>query len=257
MTRKVAEVEWVRALAEGGLNQCAIARRTGVPRRTISDWVNGRIPTRDGYDDHGRLCRGCGIALELEEPTFAAYSYLLGMYLGDGCISQHARGVFRLRITLDRKYPAIVAECVRAALSIRPENRVPVYRHRDEQLDEVSAFSKHWPCFLPQHGEGKKHLRPIALHDWQQEIVQRRPWRFLRGLIHSDGSRFSNSVRTPVKTYRYPRYTFSNRSRDIQRLFCEYCEFVGVEWRQMNQWNISVARRTSVELMDRYIGPKH
>lgn len=60
----------------------------------------------------------------------------------------------------------------------------------------------------------------------------------------------------PHRTYRYPRYEFSNRSADIRALFCEYCEKVGVEWRRANRWNISVARRASVELMDRHIGPK-
>jgi len=38
--------------------------------------------------------------------------------------------------------------------------------------------------------------------------------------------------------------------------FCEYCDKVGVEWRPTNRWNISVARRDSVALMDRHIGPK-
>ena len=39
------------------------------------------------------------------------YVYLLGLYLGDGTISVHRRGVYRLRIFLDMKYPEIVAEC--------------------------------------------------------------------------------------------------------------------------------------------------
>jgi Homeodomain-like domain-containing protein len=257
VTRSAAEVDRVLQLAEDGHNQCEIARRTGIPRRTINDWVDGRTPVlRSEHDDHGRPCRGCNLALELKDPVFRDYSYLLGMYLGDGCISQHARGVFRLRITLDRRYQLIVRECVRAVSSVLPANRVTVYPHRHENLDEVSSFSKHWPCLLPQHGAGLKHRRRIALVDWQREVVDRHPWCFLRGLIHSDGSRFMNPIRKGKRTYRYPRYTFSNRSRDLQRLFCTYCEVVGVEWRQMNRWNISVARRDSVALMDRYIGPK-
>ena len=97
-----------------------------------------------------------------------------------------------------------------------------------------------------------KHLRPIVLEPWQREILDRYPWRFLRGLIHSDGCRGINTIKHPNKTYRYPRYQFSNRSDDIRGLFCDYC----VEWRQMNRWTISVARRDSVALMDRHIGPK-
>ena len=54
----------------------------------------------------------------------------------------------------------------------------------------------------------------------------------------------------------YPRYFFSQVSTDIQRIFCDACDFIGVEWRR-NRWNsISIARRRSVELMDSFVGPK-
>jgi hypothetical protein len=39
-------------------------------------------------------------------------------------------------------------------------------------------------------------------------------------------------------------------------LFVQACDAVGVEARQMNQWTISVARRKSVALLDRFVGPK-
>ena len=41
-----------------------------------------------------------------------AYCYVLGLYLGDGCISRSAQ-VWRLRITLDKKYPAIIDAAAR------------------------------------------------------------------------------------------------------------------------------------------------
>ena len=79
---------------------------------------------------------------------------------------------------------------------------------------------------------------------------------FLRGLIQSDGSRYLNTIRHPGRTYSYPRYEFTNHSDDIRGLFTDYCDVVGVQWRQMNQFSISVARWASVEMMDRHIGPK-
>jgi hypothetical protein len=75
-------------------------------------------------------------------------------------------------------------------------------------------------------------------------------------LIHSDGCRLTNRVRHGEKTYEYPRYNFSNRSDDIRRIFCDACDLLGVEWRTMNRWDISVARRASVALLDEFIGPK-
>ncbi|HWI95292.1 MAG TPA: hypothetical protein VNS60_04415 [Solirubrobacterales bacterium] len=188
--------------------------------------------------------------------TVHAYAYLLGLYLGDGMLSGHPRGVFRLRIFLDRAYPLIVAE-TRAALSIvLPASAVNVLSHKTQNMEEVSSFSKHWPHLFPQHGPGIKHERKIALEPWQQLIADRYPGRLLRGLIHSDGCRVTNVIRHPEKTYTYPRYFFSNRSLDIQGIFCEACDRLGVAWRQDGPWNISVARRDSVAVLDRHIGPK-
>lgn len=79
----------------------------------------------------------------------------------------------------------------------------------------------------------------------------------MRGLIHSDGSYSVKSVRHPARTYVYPRYLFSNRSDDIKRIFCDACDQLGIEWRVMNKWTISIARCESVAPMDEFIGPKH
>jgi hypothetical protein len=78
----------------------------------------------------------------------------------------------------------------------------------------------------------------------------------LRRLIHSDGCRSLNTIHHPKKTYSYPRYTFSNRSDDIRGIFCDACDLLGIEWRVMNRWNISVARRDSVARLDEFVGLK-
>ena len=136
-----------------------------------------------------------------------------------------------------------------------PASKTAVYRRRDERLDEVCSYSKHWPHLFPQHGPGRKHQRRIALEPWQQRVVDRHPGRLLRGLIHSDGCRVTNTIRHPKRTYSYPRYFFSNRSLDIQRVFCDACDRLDVAWRQDGPWNISVARREAVAIMDRHVGP--
>lgn len=121
---------------------------------------------------------------------------------------------------------------------------------------EVSSTSLHWPCLVP-HGPGRKHERPIVLADWQREAaVERYPDRLLRGLIQSDGCRCINRVRTQGREYEYPRYLFTNRSADIRAIFLETCERLGVDARNNNRWSISVARRESVALLDRLVGPK-
>jgi hypothetical protein len=188
--------------------------------------------------------------------TWSAYAYLLGLYLGDGYLTAHRRGVYRLHIIQFSGYPRLIEECIAAVSLVMPANLVSVYAVRNAQAVDIGSCSQHWPCLFPQHGPGRKHSRDIRLAGWQRAIADRYPHRLLRGLIHSDGCRFLNPVKHPKRTYLYPRYAFSNRSADIRALFCEYCDKLGIEWRQMNRWNISINRRESVAKMDRFVGPK-
>ena len=92
-------------------------------------------------------CAGHDVA-SLDAP---AYAYLLGLYLGDGCISAYQRGTWRLRITLDSSYAGIVAECA-AAVEAVAGGRACVLRKGSDRAVEVSKYWKHWTCLIPQHG---------------------------------------------------------------------------------------------------------
>jgi hypothetical protein len=118
---------------------------------------------------------------------------------------------------------------------------------------EIYSDWKHWRCVFPQHGAGPKHERRIRLEPWQGELVTRYPGQFLAGLIHSDGCRVINRV----KHYSYPRYFFSNLSSDIRTLFVDACALVSVDTRPDGPQQVSVARRASVDILDRLVGPKY
>jgi hypothetical protein len=178
------------------------------------------------------------------------------MYLGDGSIDR-ARRTWRLRISLDSRWPGIARECVDAMKAVFNENRVLLYRPDAESRCVVAVvYSNHLICLFPQHGPGPKHCRPIELANWQADLVREEPRQFLRGLIHSDGCRFTNRVKAGGKTYAYPRYNFTNASSDIRGLFAASCDQLEIEWRQMNARNISIARREAVARLDRFVGPK-
>lgn len=140
--------------------------------------------------------------------------------------------------------------------AVLPTNRVG-RRTRSGAID-LSCYSKHLPCLFPQHGPGPKHLRPIKLAPWQIEVaLEAHPDRLIRGLVHSDGCRSINRVRSGAgKTYSYARYLFSNRSDDIRAIFGQGCDRLGIDWRPMNRFIISVARRDSVAVLDEIVGPK-
>jgi Homeodomain-like domain len=248
--RSRAEVAFVLELVRAEWNDCEIARETGIPRRTIRDWRSGRTPDFDlvrTFLSHARSCVVCGDdPLSLPQP---AYTYLLGLYLGDGYIASHGRGVFRLRIVCADAYQDLILRCESAMAEVLPNK---VSRVRKIGCTEVTAYSKHWPCLFPQHGPGKKHERKIELTPWQQELVDLDPRPLVRGLLHSDGCRVLNWVNgTP-----YPRYHFSNVSADIRGIFGRACDQLGIEWRPNNRVNLSVARRGSVALLDEFVGPK-
>lgn len=51
-------------------------------------------------------------------------------------------------------------------------------------------------------------------------------------------------------------YHFTNTSADIRRIFTDACDAIGVQWRNNNATNISIARRASVAILDSFVGPK-
>ncbi|MEX1140923.1 MAG: hypothetical protein WD993_08040 [Thermoleophilaceae bacterium] len=185
----------------------------------------------------------------------AVYAYLLGIYLGDGCLSTSGGGAW-LCIYCDAAYPGIVAECRQAIRVLAPHRKSNVRLASDANCLAVRSYGPLWLCLFPQHGPGRKHLRSILLEAWQKEIVACHPGPLLRGLIHSDGWRGSNRVTVGGKRYAYPRYQFSNRSDDIRGIFTDACDRLGVEWRNWGRWNISVAKRDSVALLDEFVGLK-
>jgi hypothetical protein len=85
--RPAEDVARVRELASYGLNNSQIARLTGISRAAIRDWLR---------PDSKRLvapsCASCGHDLhEFEQLPAGQYSYLLGVYLGDGTVSSFGR----------------------------------------------------------------------------------------------------------------------------------------------------------------------
>lgn len=242
----------VSSMLGTGLSDYEIARRSGVSRGTVQRWRRLGIsepvveaPLKihpEDWADHAR----------------ETYSYLLGQYLGDGYISTNGR-CFTLTVTCDRKYPGIVASVVEAIAEFSP--RYPSTRSvKNTAAIRVAATWKAWPLFFPQHGPGSKLDRKIELVDWQVTIVDEHPEAFLRGLIHSDGSRCMNTFQMKLKDgpkeYSYPRYFFTNYSADIQAIFCRTCDRLGIRWSRSNWRNISISHRESVALLDRFVGPK-
>lgn len=240
------EVDRVLALVEDGMSDSGISRVTGISRTTISGWRRYGPPGTRPRPTWA--CPRCHDA-PLDQ---AAYSYLLGLYLGDGHIAQ-ARRAYSLRITQDARYPHLINLASESIHRVRGgHGRVGLVA--GPGVIVIQAYSKHWPCVFPQHVPGRKHHRKIELVPWQMEIVDAYPRQLVRGLIHSDGCRVMNRVW--AGKYEYPRYFFTNNSADILRIFRDACDRIGVLHRNSKANTISIARRHDVAALDRFIGPK-
>jgi hypothetical protein len=121
------------------------------------------------------------------------YAYLLGIYLGDGHLVATGRRTWRLGIYCDARYDSVLAEIRRAIEVCAPGVNVRLNSASENGVG-LFASSLIWHSAFPQHGPGKKHLRPIMLEPWQQKITHAHPEMLLRGLIHSDGCRCMNRV---------------------------------------------------------------
>ena len=259
MTRSQNEVDAVRELHELGLNDCQISRELNIPRMTLRGWLYPRQSEQQRVAAANRLARACQRCKGIESTLSVDYVYLLGLYLGDGCLSGNRKGVWRLRIVQDRRYRGLISECVLAMSAV---TRSRVHVQPAIGCVEIGASWKHWIHLFPQAGPGPKWMRPIVLEPWQKSLTDEYPGQLIRGLVHSDGCRFLNRIKHMkdgrfVGYYAYPRYSFSNNSHDIRLLFTEACDQLNVHWTQTRKYTVSVSRREDVKFLDRFIGPKY
>ena len=250
--RSRAEFDAAMRLAAEGHEDAQVSARTGIPRRTISGWrrgTEGQLHTR-------RQASGCGMTHDFSRLPADSYAYLLGLFLGDGCISAAPRGVWHLRIALDAAYPMIIAEGLAALQEIFPANRASAQRRKRARCVDLSLWSKHLPCLFPQHGPGRKHERDVSLRPWQETLVASHRESLVRGLIHSDGNRCVAVERRGAYERRAARYSFSNRSEDIKAILCESLDALGVRWTRPSDREIAIYRKESVARLDQFVGPK-
>lgn len=230
-------------LARTGLSDTEVARRLGLPRGTVA-YI--RVTSRRRRWLCPRCWRG-GRRIDLGP---ADYCELLGLYLGDGCMSNAGR-TDRLRIALDARYPQILDDGEALLKRGFPDSSVGRVIADQGATVFLSVYSSHLACLFPQHGAGKKHERRIVLEHWQRQLLAQAPWSFLRGCIRSDGCSFVNRT----GPYRYLTYDFSNQSGDIRELFIEACELVRVEYRSHAR-RVRINRRSSVAALVEQIGVK-
>jgi hypothetical protein len=111
------------ALIERGETHACRQPAVGRLGQNVARMVRASGPGRQNLHS---VCPRCAEIPSLPEPT-RDYAYLLGLYLGDGCISANgalARGIWVLRIACADAWPGLLEECRQAVKAIRPDNKV-------------------------------------------------------------------------------------------------------------------------------------
>src|SRR5690349_7476835 len=117
--RSYEEYRKILTLWEKGTPKKTISTVLSIPRRTIIDCIQ-RYSSLEGLEEYieenptTRLISTLQTAELSEHPhLFQTYAYLLGIYLGDGCIS-FTHKTPRLRVSLDTAYPNLINEVKQA-----------------------------------------------------------------------------------------------------------------------------------------------
>jgi hypothetical protein len=152
-----------------------------------------------------------------------AYYYILGQYLGDGCVSKYAR-TYRLRIFASITHLGIIDEVTKCLKMIFPSNSIGF--SRKPGCLEISVYSNMIPIMFPHIGDGRKHDRKIELSEFQKQHIQNGARFLLRGLFHSDGCYYRQRILRDGSEIM--NYSFCNKSKDIHAIYQMALEICGI-----------------------------
>jgi hypothetical protein len=146
---------WAREGASGA------ARAASLPVSTASYWDRLGRPPRGVWESSYRGWR---------PPDGRVYCYLLGLYLGDGCIIER-RASRQLVLTLDAAYRAIIDEAASAIATVFPGIRV----HRADRAGCVALLASHpaLPQAFPSMAPGASTFGAIGRDGWPMTLRSR------------------------------------------------------------------------------------
>lgn len=113
-------------------------------------------------------------------------SYIIGVALGDGNLSNSNKRAARLRITCDNKYPKIIEEIIKKLKIVLPNNKVSIIKRKN--CIDISCYSNKLEKLLGWKAlKGSKEKQKVSVPPW---IIKSNFYskECLRGLFQTDGS---------------------------------------------------------------------
>lgn len=231
---------------DDGAKKKTLSNIYNIPRGTICYWYKNKDEIKDEIKDFDLN--------EYLKNKKSEYSYILGVYLGDGTISKIKRG-YKLRIFLDSKYYNIVEESVKNLKLLFPNNKVNVHKELCNMYI-ITLYSNLLPKLFPQFGKGLKHKRNIILDKFQLENIDN--IQLIKGLFHSDGSLYKAKIRIYEKFF----YNFTNMSKDIIDIYCKALNNIGIYYnlnqkKKNNVYQVNVYKKEYFTKLYFLIGAKN
>ncbi len=178
------------------------------------------------------------------------YSYLYGLYLGDGCVYLHKKGVYGLMIALDMKYPKLINE-VYESLSTFHNNKVQT-RIRYVNCCNLTIYGKYINVLFPKFGIGNKYKNMVFITKELQDNLCYKS--LLKGLFQSDGSYYYDNYNDKYF------YNFTNMSVDIINIFIMCLNNLDIKYtlniKKNNVYVVYIRRINEVEKMMKIVGIK-
>lgn len=164
---------------------------------------------------------------ELNKNQIIAYSYLLGVYLGDGHIDKMPR-TYRLRVSCSTAHQDVIKNQRIALKCLFPNNKISTVYPKNVDGSFVNCivlqlYNSNLPNLFLQYGIGNKHDRDVSLKVEQLNLLDKHLC--LAGLVDTDGSVFKYSTdKNGIE--------FSNKSVDIINLYCSLLEEFNISYRR-------------------------
>jgi len=206
-------------LKESGMRIVDICRETGLGRSCVNNWCRGANgKTFTGKSKYNRRISTDSNPVEYlkslnseisDEVRYKCYSYLLGLYFGDGHIARFER-TKRLSVTLDVKYRTL-NQLVERVFELLFGKAPKIRCRKNGNCIDITHSDCNIGLIFPHEGLGVKSKRKLELFEWQLNLID---WRmFVAGMFHSDGCYYR---RPNTKLY---YYSFVNTSVDIIEMF--------------------------------------
>lgn len=171
------------------------------------------------------------------------YSYILGLYLGDGHIVKTNR-TYRLRIFNTIDYENLNKFIIGKLQKLFAHNKINYVDFMS--YISIYVYSNKLPQLFPQHGSGKKQDRKIEFLDWQNEIINHK--HLFAGLLHSDGSIYNDR--------KYRMCDFTNYSEDILNIYKLCLDNLNLNY-TTSKHRIFIRNRPDILWIEENIGDKN